>query len=1107
VTLKLHGIAELAAKEPVLAQRTLDRLRTMLGDLAFKRNLRLWIWSSDTEARAIAGLTSNPGRAAADAAWAALDTHEVIAGLVEDLPIPIRASIGIVRGIASGQRDPQGNLVRYTLNDPAGYLADVLAASVPASATWVAGGVYRLVRKDFLWGDAPTLELEKRQGAPNQMRIYSLVRSLSRDERVAAAQGAPTDLVGRDAEKADLHSAFHQSASGSGKVVFRAIVGELGIGKSALVSAFVAELPPNARIVRAECTPVRQEVPFSMVGDLVRAIVGITGEEPFEQVAKQIASAGGGAASGDSTNPMVARLAELATGRQMGGGDDEDATYRRRLVTSGIRNVLASVAIESPVVLVIEGLQWADAQSLELLGDLMKLSDPLPILLILVTRPDDQSTRLLEGVMRIELHGLSTEEQIRLVETRLGVTEGVRQVCADILPRVGGNPFFLLEMVDALLERGALEIREVTREGGESVHVLVRTEKSESRLPSTLEQLLADRIQELPPEEKNIVDWLAIAAGPLQVADLEKLTTEGSLAGGANDAIGRLCARGLVDRKGEIVDFRHPLTRDVAYVALEPQARIGMHRALGNLLADTHLARGLSAAIVARHLARGEDGARASEFYVEAGNAARSSYQTQLAIRYYRRALGLLADDDPRQLGVHEALESIYRMLGRRRERMVHLDGMRKTARAIGTPRAACLALVRTARFDYDEGHLQRGLPIARRAAEIAHAATLVQQEIETEALVSELLRELGDIQGALAACDRALASSDPKVNPQVPARVRAEVLRLRGVLLRRVGRVSEAMQAHAEAIAVFKRVGARRQEARAKNSLAFAMFVQGRYEDAIALALEAIQIDLSIGGRFQIANTLANIGAAYSKLGDLPRAQAYLDRARTTHERYGDQDNRADTLLMSAELMLEENKLDEADVFLRDAAALNQATDNAYSTTHERIVQALIERQRRNAKRAVEAAYAARRAAEDMALVSFHFYSMAIEAAARVDAGEMHTGTLLATTALGAVDTLQGCEYGLEVRVLCADALKRAGSPQAALARQRAIDHAQDLLKSVRDPRLRRLFVGRAAVAGLFETTPVPVSQDNISRTESAVLSSGLLIDSSIAPRSVKPT
>src|SRR5262249_55613538 len=48
VTLKLNGIEELMAKDPILAQRTLDRLRTMLGDIAFKRNLRLWIWSSDS---------------------------------------------------------------------------------------------------------------------------------------------------------------------------------------------------------------------------------------------------------------------------------------------------------------------------------------------------------------------------------------------------------------------------------------------------------------------------------------------------------------------------------------------------------------------------------------------------------------------------------------------------------------------------------------------------------------------------------------------------------------------------------------------------------------------------------------------------------------------------------------------------------------------------------------------------------------------------------------------------------------------------------------------------------------------------------------------------
>src|SRR6185437_13859032 len=170
---------------------------------------------------------------------------------------------------------------------------------------------------------------------------------------------------------------------------------------------------------------------------------------------------------------------------------------------------------------------------------------------LLVTRPDDRVVHLLEGVMRTELHGLGPEEQVRLVETRLGVREGARQICADLLPRVGGNPFFLLEMVDALLERGALEIREVPGIAGETNPVLIRAERADAGfagLPSTLEQLLENRLQELPGGERVIVDWLAIAGGPLSLIDLAKLMKTGE-----DEAVVRLCARGLCDRKGEAV--------------------------------------------------------------------------------------------------------------------------------------------------------------------------------------------------------------------------------------------------------------------------------------------------------------------------------------------------------------------------------------------------------------------------------------------------------------------------------------------------------------------------------------------------------------------------
>ena len=1072
VTLELAPQKELSEGERARLARAILRLRPMLDDMAYKRGAR-WQWTSDIQARAVVGLTSRHARAPSDSAWLALETHEALAALADDLPTPVSATMTLVRGIASGIRDASGNLVRYTLHDPVTYLADTLSRKTPPNTTWVAGGLYRLVRREFRWGDAPSLEFPGDADVANlppTMRIYTLERSLSREERESELGASPHDLVGRDAEKAELVAAYHaaMNATSNDKMSARAVVGELGIGKTALVHSFLEELPPNARVVRAECSPVRMEVPFATIAELVRSAAALTGEESYAEVVEVLGPAGGPGAKGD--NPMVARLAELVTNRPSGQGDNDDAAYQKRLLVTSVRNLLGAFAADGPVVLVAEGLQWADKPSLDVLVDLLKSTDPLPILVVLVSRPDERLAHLLEGKVRIELHGLSADEQVRLVETRIGVKEGVREVCAELLPRVGGNPFFLLELVDALLERGVLEIRE---------DALVRAEEGEREffLPQTLEQLLADRIEELPPRERRIVDWLAIAGGPLAVADLGRLLAEGSsVPSAAAEPATRLCERGLCDRRGNELDFRHPLTRDVAYGALSATARTRMHKALGEHLTGTPLARGVSAAIVASHFARGDDGERAAHYYIEAATAARTTYQTPLAVRYYKRALLQLTIDDPRRLVAHEALEGIYRMLGRKRDRVAQLEGMRACARHVATPRSVCLAFLRTARFDLDEGRLPHGLPIARKAAQIARGSGFLQLEIEAESLTSELSRELGDVQAALAAADRALAAADPNVNPSVPPRLRADALRSRGVLLRRVGRVREAVADYVQAVAIYRKSGAHRQEARAKNALAYAMFVQGRYEDAIALAFESIQIDLSVGGRFQLAKTLANIGQSYSRLGDVPRAAAYLQRAREAHERYADKDGRTDTLLVSAEVALDNGALDEAVAWHTEAMEGLATSENAYDRAHGLVVGAAIARARREPQKAIELALEARRMAEKQALVAYHFYAFALEASARVDAGEVHSATLLATTALGAVEALQGSEYGLDVRTLCADALKRAGSPQAAATRQRAIDFATGVMETIRNMRLRRLYSQRPVVAALFDTTPSPL-------------------------------
>lgn len=1082
VGLHIHGRAEMEqALGKAQTSRLADQLRSTLDEIAYKRGTR-WTWEDEEShdghtavtlggARAVVGLMANPSRAASDASWLAIDVHDALAGACDGMPVELRASVSIVRGIAEGQRDQAGHLTHYSLQSPADALAFTLGERALPGQTWVAGGIYRLVRRDFVWRDIPPIELaeDPKHLLPLVMRVYALERPLTRDEKRQQLSLVPRDLVGRDAELADLHAAYHQAvtptqADAIGQMTARVVLGEMGIGKTALVTTFLSELPPGARELRVECSPYRSELPYANAGQWLRELTGIRLDEPVEQARAAISEVLGTLVNERNADEIVQRMSELATGRVAEAADEADAALYRRLLGTGIRHFFARAAEQSPLVIMIDSLQWIDLPSLELLGSLVRRADPLPILLLMVTRPDERILPFIGGTVRIELSGLSPENQGRLVEAHIGATQGVAEACSDLIPRAAGNPFFLLEMVDALLERGVLDLCE--DDAGQIS--LVRAERGGpggTSLPSTLEQLIADRLNELPASERSVIDWLAVSGGPLLHADLTSL--QGSE---ADEAVARLCARGLCDVRMESVDVRHPLTRDVSYYALPEDERTSMHQRLGERLAQTQAARGLGAAIVAKHFARGEEPERAADYFLEAAGVARLSFQLQLAARYYQRALEVLPDNDPRRLEPYSVLEDICRVQGRWKERKQYLESLRECAKHSDKAYWIATALIRHAQFDFDGGYLTHGLSLARLGEEVAHGADSATLQVQAQSLMAEMLRDLGEMQGALAACDRALqtiAQSD------VPPRLRAEVLRAQATLLLRVGRVQEAVHAHAEAIAVFRQTGARRQEARAKSSLGFAMYVLGKFEDAIALALDAIRIDLSIGGRFQIAKTLSNVGQSYSRLGDVERARSYLRRAREAHERYEDQDSRADTLLCSAEMHLELGEFETANGFVTEAEALTPSGGTTYDSVHAKLLRGLAARKTGDSRGAVLHAFDARQIAEAQAYVAFHFYAMALEGAARVDIGEQHTGILLSTTAMGAIDTLQGSEYGLETRALCLEALEKTRSPQAAQMRGRAAEYTRALVDSIRDSELRKGFVSRALVAELLRRPP----------------------------------
>ena len=341
-----------------------------------------------------------------------------------------------------------------------------------------------------------------------------------------------------------------------------------------------------------------------------------------------------------------------------------------------------------------------------------------------------------------------------------------------------------------------------------------------------------------------------------------------------------------------------------------------------------------------------------------------------------------------------------------------HLEALRRIVRqrrhaARGVPRPAAQRALR----------LRRGAPRARvRAWRGAPPRSRTRRtsppcEVEAEALVSDFLRELGDVQGALAACDRALAAFDPRRGRAVPPRLRGEVLRSRGILLRRVGRVREAVDAYVDAIAIFREVrraahgGAREERARLRDVRPGPL--RGRHR---------------------------------------PRARVDPDRPvhrRALPDRQDAHEHRP--LLLPPRRRPARARLPEARPrgprplrrpgrLGRHAAGQRAGDHRARRPRRRRDLPARRRRAQRRHRRTpttgptrascrplLARAHAAspgrpsstrsrpgtpRRGWRSCA---FHFYAMAIEAAARVDLGEMHAATLVATTALGAVENLQG--------------------------------------------------------------------------------------------------
>ncbi len=414
----------------------------------------------------------------------------------------------------------------YTAMGDAVNIAARMQAAAPPGGVMITAATHRFVAPLVDATDAGPLELK---GKAEPVHAYQ-VTGLRAGAVSARGLGSEvhSEMIGRDAQLARLRDAFAVVRARQGRVA--SILGEPGIGKSRLLAelrAHVAASDPSAHWIEARCLSYGRTLPYHLVLDLVRSCIGVaaTADEPEVRAALEQRTR---ALFGEAWADPYAYLGHLLSIQL-----DPEVRARvsalefetvKRYVSSVIGMVRA-LTTTGPVILACEDLHWADASSVDVLQQLLRLANELPLFIVATSRLDRESEgwRLVSAVrdifgdalIELRLEPLSGDDTRTLVANLLKVESLPKETRDHILEKSEGNPFFVEEVIRMLIDRGA-----IVQQGDRWI---ATARVGDVEIPDTLQGLLLARIDRLPPESKRTLRVAAVIGRQFGVTMLERL--------------------------------------------------------------------------------------------------------------------------------------------------------------------------------------------------------------------------------------------------------------------------------------------------------------------------------------------------------------------------------------------------------------------------------------------------------------------------------------------------------------------------------------------------------------------------------------------------------
>lgn len=693
-----------------------------------------------------------------------------------------------------------------------------------------------------------------------------------------------TDFVGRQAELDQLQCIWQEVERGAGAVVL--VEAEAGGGKTRLVQEFGKQVAAE-QFLMGRCYESAVALPYYPWMELLEAHLAGLEDSQLRQLSSFTIDYLGRLLPG-----LARRLArKLAPLLPMTGGE------MVRLFTAVFEFLLLPAS--RPRVLFIDDLQWADETSLRLYHFIARRVPQTPLLLVGAFRPEEAGDTpalqtLLEDLRRDPLQRLQlaplTPVTIDALASHMWpkLPQGYRShVVAMLAQATGGNALF---------------VTEVLRE-------LAHTTRVPATLPISagIRDLIDGRLRRLPESSRQVIEAVAVLNGPITLDQAQQISARGEEE--TATAIDLGLQRGLLQPESGgytlRYDFHHDLVRQVTVDRLTPVRRQRLHHRAALALEQA----GSRAATLVYHWGMARNRAKEGTYAVMAGKEAAAVYANEEAIRYYQRALELLAIPAKRAevgcelgdvwllIGEWTAAEEVYRhaLAEAIESNRLRLQARCRTALgkllSLRGQYEAALACLQQALQEHQAAGNKEGLTVALNSMAVVHyrqseydeamdcyqRALQIDRELGNKEGISIRIGNMGLIHWDQGAYDKALACLEESLQIYQELDHKAGIANRTGnigLIYSQRGQYGRAVEHYLRALHLEEELGNKAGIARHIGNMGVDYFLAGAYQEALACFKRALQLDWEMGNKEGVFRHTGNMASVYMRMGRYEPAQ-----------------------------------------------------------------------------------------------------------------------------------------------------------------------------------------------------------------------------------------